>query len=114
MLKDADTKEDDRELPPDQRRQTRFPIPETLLIELLDENGDVVASEVSVSENISLGGASVFTSLDVGEGTFLRVTSERHQISIISIVRGKHVGPDGMTRLHLEFIDHMFPLDGIQ
>ena len=114
MLRDADTNEDETDLPPDQRRQTRFPIPEQLLVELLDENGDVIASETSVSENVSLGGASVFTSLDVQEGTFLRVTSERHNVSIISIVRGKHMGPDNITRLHLEFIDHMFPLDGIQ
>ena len=114
MLRDADTNEDETDLPPDQRRQTRFPIPEQLLVELLDENGDVIASETSVSENVSLGGASVFTSLDVQEGTFLRVTSERHNVSIISIVRGKHVGPDNIPRLHLEFIDHMFPLDGIQ
>ena len=114
MLRDADTNEDETDLPPDQRRQTRFPIPEQLLVELLDENGDVIASETSVSENVSLGGAAVFTSLDVQEGTFLRVTSERHNVSIISIVRGKHVGPDNIPRLHLEFIDHMFPLDGIQ
>jgi len=114
QLVEVDTQKDDRDLPPDQRRQTRFTIPETLLVELLDENGDVVASEVSVSENISLGGASVFTSLDVADGTFLKVTSERHNVSIISIVRGNHVGPDSIRRLHLEFIDHMFPLDGIQ
>lgn len=114
QLKDADRQEDDRDLPPDQRKQTRFPIPETLLVELLDENGDVAGSEISVTENISLGGASVFTSLDVVEGTFLRVSSERHGVSIISIVRGKHIGPEGIMRLHLEFVDHMFPLDGIQ
>lgn len=114
QLVELDPRSDDSDLPPEQRRQSRFSIPESLLVELLDENGDVVSSEVSVTENISLGGASVFTSLDVETGTFLRVTSERHDVSIISIVRGKHVGADRITRLHLEFIDHMFPLDGIQ
>ena len=81
---------------------------------MLDENGDVVASEVSVTENISVGGASVFTSFDVGNGAFLRVKSPRHDLSIISIVRGRHLGADGIVRLHLEFIDHHYPLEGIE
>ena len=81
---------------------------------MLDENGDVAASEVSVTENLSLGGAAVFTSFNVEPGAFLRVKSERHNLSIISIVRGKRIGDDGIIRLHLEFIDHMFPLDGIE
>jgi hypothetical protein len=110
----ADPRPDESDLPSYSRRHTRFPIPETLLIEMLDENGDIVASEVSVTENISLGGAAVFTSFAVNVGTFLRVKSERHDITIISIVRGKRIGPDGVVRLHLEFIDHLFPLEGIE
>ncbi len=113
QLCELDSKYDDSDLPSELRKQTRFAIPEALLIELLDEGGDVAASEVTVTENISLGGAAIFTSLDVDTGTFLRVVSERHNTTIISIVRGKRVGPDGITRLHLEFIDSLFPLTGI-
>jgi hypothetical protein len=29
-------------------------------------------------------------------------------------VRGKRVGADGIVRLHIEFIDHLFPLEGIE
>lgn len=105
---------DESDLPVELRRQTRFAIPESLLLELLDENGDVAASEVSVTENVSLGGAAVFTSFNVGIGSFLRVKCEREDISIISIVRGSSVGSDGIVRLHLEFIDHLFPLEGIE
>ncbi|HSU26472.1 MAG TPA: PilZ domain-containing protein [Pyrinomonadaceae bacterium] len=104
---------DESGLPPEIRRHTRFSIPESLLLELLDDKGDVVASEVTVSENLSLGGAAVFTSFKVERGSFLRVKSERHDLSIIAMVRGKRVGEDGITRLHLEFIDHLFPLEGI-
>src|SRR5688572_26545896 len=114
QLVEADPRPDEGDLPPYLRRHTRFAIPESLLLEMLDENGDVAASEVSVTENLSLGGAAVFTSFNVEPGAFLRVRSERHDLSIISIVRGKHVGEDGINRLHLEFIDHMFPLDGIE
>lgn len=105
---------DEADLPSYLRRHTRFAIPESLLIEMLDESGDVAASEVSVTENISIGGASVFTSFDVNNGAFLRVKSERHGLTIISIVRGRHIGADGIVRLHLEFIDHLFPLEGIE
>ena len=113
-LADADLNPDESDLPAYLRRHSRFSIPESLLLEMLDENGDVAASEVTVTENLSIGGASVFTSFNVEAGSFLRVKSERHDISIISIVRGKHVGQDGMIRLHLEFVDRLFPLEGIE
>ena len=113
-IRDADPNPDESDLPPHLRRHTRFSIPESLIIEMLDENGEVIASEVSVTENISVGGAAVFTSFDVSKGAFLRVKSERHKIEIISIVRGRHVGADGIARLHLEFIDRLYPLHGIE
>lgn len=113
QLTDADPNPDEQDLPAYLRRHTRFAIPEALVIEMLDENGETVASEISVSENISVGGAAVFTSFDVSNGTFLRVKSQRHDLSIISIVRGRHLGADGIVRLHLEFIDHHYPLEGI-
>jgi hypothetical protein len=114
QLVDADITPDESDLPGYLRRHTRFAIPESLLLEMLDENGDVAGSEISVTENISLGGAAVFTSFNVEPGAFLRVKSERHNLSIISIVRGKRVGDDGISRLHLEFVDHLFPLEGIE
>ena len=83
---------DETDLPSYLRRHTRFAIPETLIIEMLDENGDVAASEVSVTENISLSGVAVFTSFNVDAGSFLRVRSERLEATIISVVRGKRVG----------------------
>lgn len=114
QLVEADPMPDETDLPAYLRRHTRFAIPETLVIELLDENGDVAASEVSVTENVSLGGAAVFTSFNIDVGSFLRVRSERLDASIISVVRGKRIGGDGIVRLHLEFIDHLFPLEGIE
>lgn len=114
QLRELDDNPDESDLPAYLRRHTRFAIPETLLIEMLDENGDVAASELTVTENVSLGGASVFTSFNPEEGSFLRVRSERLDLSIISIVRGKRAGEDGIIRLHIEFIDHLFPLEGIE
>lgn len=102
------------EVPPDARRQTRFSIPETMLLEVLDVGGNVEISETTVTENLSLGGAALFTSLQVSPGSFVRLTCLRNNITIISIVRGRRQGPDGMTRLHVEFVDRFFPLEGIE
>lgn len=100
-------------LPKELRRHTRFPLPTNIIIETLDADGNVSASEATVTENISVSGAAVFSMLNVEKGEFARVKSEQYNVSIISVVRGKHVGPDNIPRLHLEFIDRLFPLEGI-
>jgi hypothetical protein len=113
-ITEADVSPAQETLPKEARRQTRFFIPESVTLEEMDEDGNVVATETTVTENISLGGAAVFTSLQAKAGSFVRVTSDRYGIKIISVVRGRRVGPDGLPRLHLEFIDHFFPLEGIE
>lgn len=113
QLVPADLMADESNLPPDARKQTRFHIPESLRLERVDHNGNVVESETTVTENISLGGAAVFTTLRIDAGAFLRVSSDRFGVTILSVVRGSRVGSDGITRLHLEFIDRLFPLEGI-
>lgn len=109
----ADLRVDDSGLPAELRKQTRFSIPEPLKIEQTDEAGNVIFSEPTVSENLSLGGASVFSTLQAPAGTFVRVSSERFDVTILAIVRGRRLGTDGIPRLHLEFIDRLFPLQGI-
>lgn len=108
----ADLMADENGLPSDQRKQTRLHIPEPLLLERVDETGNVLESEMTVTENISLGGAAVFTALNTETGAFLRVTSERFGVTILSVVRGSRTGADGIRRVHLEFIDRFFPLEG--
>ncbi len=104
----------EKHTPKEDRRQSRFQIPVSLVIEILDETRSVIASEVTVTENISLGGAAIFTSLDPPIGSFVRIKAEQNDISIISIVRGKRTGLEGIPRLHVEFIDKFFPLEGIE
>lgn len=105
---------DESHLPKEDRRHSRFPIPVSLVIETLDENRTVTGSEITVTENISLGGAAIFTTLNPPVGTFVRIKGDQHDISIIAIVRGKRTGLDGIPRLHVEFIDRYFPLEGIE
>lgn len=111
---EAPTIPDESDLPKEYRRHSRFRIPLTVSIETIDEKGLPTASEVTATENISLGGASLFTTLEAEVGSFVRVKSDQYNVSIISIVRGKRIGKDGIPRLHIEFIDRFFPLDGIE
>ena len=111
---EAPDKPDERDLPKELRRHSRYQIPVNVLLEILDEEGNVIEAEMTVTENISLGGASVFTSLHADVGSFIRVSSEQYNTTIISVVRGKRLGTDSIPRLHIEFIDHYFPLQGIE
>lgn len=112
-LTDANLHADESALPRELRKQTRYFIPEPVKLEQVDEAGNVHFAEATVTENLSLGGAAVFSSLKATAGTFMRVTSERFNVQILSVVRGTRIGSDGITRLHLEFIDRLFPLEGV-
>lgn len=114
QITDAPPIPDESYVPKADRRHSRFPIPISLVIETLDETRTVTGSEVTVTENISLGGAAIFTTLNPDIGAFVRIRSEQQDVSIIAIVRGKRTGPDGIPRLHVEFIDRFFPLEGIE
>jgi hypothetical protein len=109
----ADLMSEESQLPKDDRKHSRLPIPETLTLQQIDEAGNTIKLEATVTENISVGGASVFTTLDLPNGTFVRVNSQRLNVSILSVVRDSHEGKDGIKRMHLEFIDQHFPLEGI-
>ena len=95
------------------RPETRHNIPIEVTIEVLDEKGQVAASETTVTENISRRGAAVFTALNVTRGRFVRITSTQYQISVVAAVRAYRVGANGVPRLHLEFVDKQWPLEGV-
>jgi hypothetical protein len=95
------------------RQNERYPIPIEIFLEALDQNKNAFAYETTVSENISVGGASVFASLDVKVGDFMRVNFIGFNISIVAKVCNRRVGADQMPRLHLQFIDRQLPLEGI-
>lgn len=109
----ADPNADESLLPPDARRHSRFKIPTNVSVELLDADGEPVASELTATENLSLSGAAIYTSYACSVGDFVRIQCEQYDVTIIAIVRGIRIGDDNVQRLHIEFIDRFFPLDGI-
>ena len=94
----------------DKRRLTRHNIQVDMLIETLDDQGDVETSEHTVTENISLRGAAIYTTLELPVGRFIRLSSEQYKVTVYAAVRASSMGPSGVPRVHVEFVDREWPL----
>jgi hypothetical protein len=94
----------------EQRTHTRHNIAVDMHVELVDENANVVSSEQTVTENISARGATLFTTLDVPMGRFVRLTSSQYNLTVHAAIRSRSTGSDGVPRIHVEFIDREWPL----
>lgn len=94
----------------EKRKETRHNIPIEVTIEVFAENGSFSESESTVTENISPIGASVFTTLTLEAGRFVRVSSPQFGAAVLAVVRTRRVGPDGIARLHLQFVGEKWPL----
>ncbi len=94
----------------DKRVATRHNIPVDMLIETLNDKGEVELSEHTVAENISQKGAAVYTTLDLPIGRFVRLTSEQYKLTVHAAIRGRSMGPSGVMRIHVEFVDREWPL----
>jgi hypothetical protein len=94
----------------DKRSHTRHNIPVDMLIETFKESGEVELTEHTVTENISERGAAIYTTLSLPIGRFIRLSSEQYRTSVYAAVRGYSIGPAGMPRIHVEFIDREWPL----
>ena len=93
-----------------QRRETRLVIPMEVLIEVLDDTGEPVMQEYTVTETISSLGACVPCTLDVEVGRIVRITSLTDRVAIFAAIRSRKVMPDGIARLGVEFIAERWPL----
>lgn len=100
--------------PTEPRPSTRLQMAIEMRVEVFNDKGEVIAQEQTVTENISRRGASVFTTLSVERGRFVRLTDMQYNISVIAAVRVRRTGTDGIPRLHLEFIDKQWPLEGVE
>ena len=94
----------------DQRAYTRHNIAVDMRVETLDVNGEVTDSEQTVTEEISAKGATLFTTLQIPQGRFIRVISEQYGITAHAAIRSRSTGANGIPRIHVEFIDTEWPL----
>ena len=99
---------------PERTVETRLAMPLDVLVEAFDEQGNPVLREQTVTENISRRGACVWTTLKIERGRFVRLTGRAQGLSVMAAVRARRAGADGITRLHLEFVDREWPLEGLE
>lgn len=91
-------------VPPDERRRhERLQLFVNLRLKRAGVSG--VMEEQTVTENVSRGGARVFTTLPVARGESVTVTDLDNAVGAEAVVRNVYVGPDRVTRLNLHFPD---------
>lgn len=94
----------------DQRTHTRYNIAVDMRLELVNVDGVVSDSEHTVTEDISVKGATIFTTLQIPQGRFIRLTSDQYGVTAHAAIRSRSTGADGVPRIHVEFIDREWPL----
>jgi len=85
----------------DRRRDERLQL--FVNLRLRRRGGGRVQEEQTVTEDVSRGGARVFTTLTVARGEALTVSDLADRISTAAVVRNVYVGRDRVTRLNLQF-----------
>lgn len=98
----------------DRREEPRYHISIDASLEVLDTSGHVIRTEITVTEEVSRKGASVYTEFKVPKGQFVRLTSSQFKTSVIAVVRAVYNKNDNLTRLGLEYINGRLPLAGIE
>jgi hypothetical protein len=94
--------------------KTRLRLAMPVILEVFDEQGGIGEREQTITENLSRYGASVLTTLKVGRGRFVRVKSAETGKGLVAVVRDARTGPDNIPRLHLEFVNGHWPLEGLE
>lgn len=94
----------DRE-PGDKRRHPRHDLLLEVEISFVDEWGHVLDLERAVTENLSLGGARVAATHPFPRGSVLVLRQPKGRFESRAEVVGAALGPDGVRRLNLKFLD---------
>jgi hypothetical protein len=89
--------------PGERRRHERLQLFVNLRLKRAGVSG--VMEEQTVTENVSRGGARVFTTLPLARGESVTVTDLDNAVAAEAVVRNVYVGPDRVTRLNLHFPD---------
>ena len=91
------------------RHHPRYPIFVGLALERVDEFGAVLEEERTVADNMSRGGARVFTTHSFRVGEVVLVRESAGSFAARARVVGSFQGPDGIRRLNLHFLDGREP-----
>jgi hypothetical protein len=90
---------------PDRRREPRQQRAEFVIIEYFDELMRLLEQRAGVTEDVSRGGARVYTERVPGEFEWVRIQFLDQGLKSYAAVRGRFTGEDGGERLCLQFLN---------
>lgn len=93
------------------RKHLRFWCYVELVIQLLDIYGNIQGEEKTVTENISIRGAVIYSNLELKNSDCLQVVCRDYDFSTIAVVRDCKSYNTSLQKLHLEFVDLGFPVE---
>jgi hypothetical protein len=96
---------------PDRRREQRFELAESVLIEYLDESQNVLAREVAITENVSASGARISVKSAPPMFEMVKVTGANRSFESIAMVRNHYATEDGNDHLCVQFKDGKWPIE---
>lgn len=96
------------------RRHPRYQIPLEVILSAQDENRNLIKDETAMTENISVSGAAIISSLKVDVGDSVNFDCVAHNFSALAVVRNRLEYEYEPSRLHLEFINAAFPVEKIK
>ena len=93
------------------RAHHRFRRSLSVRLAILDPEGEeITVDEQARTKNISVGGAAVFSSLEVDTGDCVRLINDKFNFSSVCVVRNRQIRQGEQPMLHLEFSDSEFPI----
>lgn len=95
------------------RQDTRYYAAVEHYLAVVDAKNVASRGERTKTENISKHGAAVLTTLDLHVGDRVKFISESYDFSGVAMVCNRREGSDGKTRLNLQFVGSVFPVERI-
>ncbi|HKS39499.1 MAG TPA: PilZ domain-containing protein [Blastocatellia bacterium] len=96
---------------PDRRKEQRFELAESVLIEYLDESQNVLAREVAITENVSASGARISVKSAPPVFEMVKVTSANRAFESIAMVRNHYATEEGADHLCVQFKNGKWPIE---
>ncbi len=96
------------------RRHPRHWLSLDVLLSAWGADGKLIVDEAAKTENISLSGAAVFSTMNIDVGDSVTFDSIPHDFSSLAVVRNRQTSEYEPPKLHLEFIDASFPTERLK
>lgn len=101
-------------VPDGKRRHPRYDLLVDVEISYVDEWGNLLDFERTFTENLGMGGARVRTSHHFADGSVVFVRQAHGRFESRAEIVGSFVGPYGVRRLNLRFLDEAAAVDLIK